>query len=274
MLLKLTSLAILFSLAYIYTGCKRPDLPANQPISTELGPTSDTITSIKVGLIDLSERVDTWDVYRLLNDFAKNDEIKALLLRLQTNVDSYGLGYAFFNEFKKFGQEKLVVALIEDSCLETCYYIALGASYIVASPTAAIGLIGIQMNIPRYNNVKINSEKRTADLHLNVLYKGSYKSMLDPHGPELTTAQKDHLETMMQDFYDQFCQDAAERRNLSLDSREHWANGKHFSGRRAVQKDLNLVDVIGSYSDALELIKKHVFEKEGIDGEIVLIKDL
>lgn len=228
---------------------------------------------IRVALIDLTSQFTAWDIYSDLRTYLADKSIKAILIQLQGSGDSLGSAYTLFNELKKAGTQKPIVAMIEESCLEACYYIAAGADKIVASPTASVGLIGAQVTIPRYHNVRINNEHKSADLNVTLISAGAFKTMLDPNSGELTPDQKKHVEQIAQDLYDQFCEDMAQARKLSPEHKDQWANGKHYTARRALHSEINLVDKVGSFSDATDLIKILLKERgHKADGEIVLVK--
>jgi protease-4 len=70
------------------------------------------------------------------------------------------------------------------------------------------------------------------------------------------------MQGVLDDTYEQFVADVAQSRAIPVANANEWADGKIFSGRQALQ--LNLIDELGSSSNALRAIK----EKAQIEGEI------
>lgn len=230
------------------------------------------IEKIPIGLIDLTAPANAWDTFLTLRAFLADETIKAVIVKLQGEGDSLGGAFTIFNEIKYLARSKPVVAMIDESCLERCYYMAAGATKIIASPTASVGLIGAELSISRYTDLQLHDNDRTAHLNVTLVYQGAYKTMLNPNSGPLTPEQKKHAEEITQDLYEQFCADIAAARKLSVEHKEKWADGKYYTARYALKEGINLVDQTGSFSDALVLIKELLKEK-GInaDGEITLV---
>ena len=75
---------------------------------------------------------------------------------------------------------------------------------------------------------------------------------------------------MLDDCYNIFCSEVAESRNLSLHQQHEWAEGKIFSGNQAYK--LNLIDKIGSFSDAEDIIGCLIKKRCGkLQGKIVYL---
>jgi signal peptide peptidase SppA len=243
--------------------------PSKKKISSE---EAEQANIIPVGLLELNGNIaDTWPLIMRLHAYLKNDDIKAILIRLNGAGDALGFSYALYHELTKAQEQKPIIALIDEQCLEGCYYIASGAQFIIAAPTASIGLIGAQQTIARYRNVHLRSDHQAAEVDFTVLSQGKYKTMFDPHAGRLTPEQEALISQMLQEQYDQFCHDIAKSRHLDLNQREEWAEGRYTLGRKAVQ--VGLIDRLGSYSSALELIKELLVQRgEDAEGEIVLVK--
>ncbi len=194
-----------------------------------------------------------------LNRFFKDDAIKAVLLKIECAGSASGTGQALYNEILELKKTypKPVIVLVENICASGGYYIASAADYIVASPMALVGSIGITM--PYFFQFKEFAEYHKIK-HVP-LAAGDYKNSTNPF-TQITPEQKQMLQSVLNDSYEQFAADIAERRHLSLDTKNEWANGKIFNGRQAFK--LGLIDELGSATQAIQAIK----HKSGITGDI------
>lgn len=194
-----------------------------------------------------------------LNRFFKDDQIKAILLKIECAGSASGTGSALFQELRDLKQiyPKPVIVLVENICASGGYYIASAADYIIASPMAMVGSIGV--TIPYFFQLKDFAEYHKVK-HIP-LSAGAYKNATNPFS-NVTPEQKQMLQAMIDDSYDQFASDIAQQRNLNLDQKKEWADGLIFNGRQALQ--LGLVDELGSVSTAIKAIK----EKADIQTDI------
>lgn len=191
-----------------------------------------------------------------IDEFSKSTEIKALLIKINSPGGYSGTCHAIFNELKKFAKTRPVVAVIENAGASGAYYIAAASHSIVASPLSLVGSIGVFMELP-------NVKDLLASWHVNYQYvqSGEYKTA-GSAVKELSEKELAYLQRLSDDQYEQFISDVAECRKLSKAKHKDWADGKAFTGRQAF--DLKLVDILGSYSDAVTELKK----RAKIDGEI------
>jgi protease-4 len=214
----------------------------------------------KVGVLPIKGVLyDSAYYTKQLNTFFKDDQIKAILLKIESPGSAAGTGQAIYNEIVELKKEyaKPVIALVENVCASGGYYIACAADHIISSPMAVVGSVGSAF--PYFFNVKGALE------HVKVKYvplaAGAYKNSTNPF-TETTTEQKQMLQEVLDDSYDLFAQDVATQRNLSVATKDEWANGKIFNGRHAMR--LGLVDELGSSTQAIKAIK----ERAHIEGDI------
>lgn len=195
-----------------------------------------------------------------LHEYLKDPNIEAILLIFVTNIHTQrGQASLFFNELQRAKKQKPIIALIIDSCTDSCFYSAAGASYIIASPVSTIGNIGVYLPIERHSNVRQNGAQ-TGDVKTKIFYKGKYKLMTDPLAEDLTDDQQKHIDSFLQDAYDQICEDIATARHLDVKKASEWADGKVFNGKKAVT--VGLLDKTGSFSDAQDTIKSILAQKK------------
>lgn len=194
-----------------------------------------------------------------LHTFFSNNDIKAILLNIESCGGAAGTGQAVAHEIlalkKKF--PKPVIALTENMCASGAYYIASATDYIISSGQALIGSIGSY--IPHL--FQLNGFLQKHDIGYALIKSGTYKAITDPF-VAMSDEDKAHLQTVVDNSYEQFIEDIAHNRKLALQNASIWADGKIFTGKQA--KELNLIDELGSASQAIAYIK----DKQLIDGDI------
>jgi len=214
----------------------------------------------KIGLLTIKDCINDATVYaRELKKFFEKDEIKGILIKMDCPGGAAGASQALFNEIKELKKQHLkpVVVWVQNLCASGGYYIASAADHIITTPSAFIGSIGAYIPQPQL-------KKFIEQFHASYLAvtAGSYKTAGHPL-LDLTSAQQEMLQSLVDDTYAQFTQDVAEQRpQLTLETVKTWADGKIFTGRQALS--LGLVDGIGSQVT----VEKYFKEKLIIEGDI------
>jgi protease-4 len=183
-----------------------------------------------------------------IREFHKDETIKALLLKIDCPGGLPGSAQAIFNELQYFKKDKPIVTLTENICTSAAYYIAAASNCIIAPASALVGGIGVFLQIP---NVKELLEHWK--ITFQFIQKGEYKTAGSPLKDQ-TPAELTYLQGLADGNYVQFTKDVATSRNILLKQEKIWANGKVFLGTEG--KRLGLIDVIGSYQEAEDAIKK------------------
>jgi len=210
----------------------------------------------RVGVVKVEGVIsDTHDIIEHLNQFDKDDSIKAIVLR----IDSPGGGvaasqeiYAAVVDIKK---KKKVVASMGSLAASGGYMIACAADKIVANPGTITGSISAIMH---FANVEELLKK--VGLKASVVKSGKYKDIGSPVR-EMTTEEKKLLQELVDDIYDQFLDMVAQNRNIPKENVRDIADGRVFTGRQAHK--LGLVDYLGDIGYAVTLAG----EMSGIKGK-------
>lgn len=221
-----------------------------------------TTPKTQIGYLNVNGLISDSSFYvQTIQKFLKSTSIKALLVKIDSPGGLPGTSQNIFSELKKFKEKKPVVAFIENMGTSGAYNVAIASNYIIASPSALVGSIGVWLQIPP--NVKGLAENWK--IQFRTIQSGKYKTSGSPF-KELTPEERAHLQEVSDDSYNQFVKDVAQSRGLSVKDHQAWADGKVFTGNQAFK--LKLIDKIGSQQDALDRLKKEAM----IEGEIKLIK--
>jgi len=210
----------------------------------------------KVGVIEIFGVIaDSRQIIKQLHDFRDNDNIKAIVLRVDSPGGGVGPSQEIHDEVKKVDAVKPVVVSMGSVAASGGYYIAAAAREIVANPGTITGSIGVIMEFTNFRELldKIG-------LSSVVVKSGEFKDIGSP-AREMTVKEKAILQDLIDDVHSQFVASVAEGRHLDTEVVRSIADGRIFSGRRAME--IGLVDAMGN----LEVAVQRAAELAGIDGE-------
>jgi protease-4 len=198
----------------------------------------------KVAVLPISGLItDSEATIEQLKKFAKDDSVKAIVVRLNTPGGGVGPSQEIYEEVRKLRGKKVVVASMGALAASGGYYIACGADKIFANPGTITGSIGVIM---QFVNVKDLIEK--IGLKGYVIKSGSFKDTGSPVR-EMTPEERKLLQGLIDNVYSQFVNAVVEGRKLPREDVLAIADGRVLSGEQA--KELGLVDVLGNQEDAV-----------------------
>jgi len=194
-------------------------------------------------------------------EFGKNDDIKALLVRIDSPGGGVAASQEIYEELKKVSdQGKPVIASMGSLAASGGYYVACGADAIVANPGTLTGSIGVIMRFAQAEELL-----RKIGVGYEVVKTGEYKDIGSPSRP-LTADERVLLTELLDDVYDQFVSVIVTERDLDREFVESFADGRLLTGRQAYE--MGLVDSLGDLEDAIMLAG----EMAGIDGKPVIVR--
>ena len=223
-------------------------------------PTSDLSFSEKIGVIPIEGAIfDSHETLSQLLRFREDKKIKVIVLQINSPGGAVGPTQEIYREVRKTMETKKVVASLGGVAASGGYYIAAAADKIVANPGTITGSIGVLMEFMRFEDLldKIG-------IKLEVLKSGEFKDIGSPHR-ELTKRDREIIDSLIADIQGQFVEAVANGRGLPLEKVNKIADGRVFSGAKA--KELELVDVLGNFQDAVDVAK----DMAGIKGDATLV---
>ncbi|MBD3231073.1 signal peptide peptidase SppA [Candidatus Dependentiae bacterium] len=219
------------------------------------------IPRTKVAKLNIKGIINSSTFYiKKMEKFLNDNEIKALLINVDSPGGLPGSSQAIFNAIKTFKKEKPVVIFSENVCASGAYYFAAAADYIITSPSAMIGSIGVLAQIPNIKGLLYDWKIKFENIQ-----SGKYKTAGSPI-QDLNKYEEEYLQEISDQAYKQFINDVAQSRNLNSDDYKKWADGKIFLGTEALK--LKLIDQIGGFQDAVKKIK----ELAKIETEIKFVR--
>ena len=225
-------------------------------VASFMGRSTNFAIGDKIGVIEVFGVIaDSRQVIEQLHDFRDNDSVKALVLRIDSPGGGVGPSQEIYDEVKSVDAIKPVVVSMGSVAASGGYYIAAPAREIIANPGTIIGSIGVIME---FTNVEELLDK--IGLNSVVVKSGEYKDIGSPTR-EMTAAEREILQDLIDDVHSQFVESVADGRNMEEAVVRSIADGRVFSGRRAME--IGLVDGMGN----LEVAIQRAAELAGVDGE-------
>lgn len=227
----------------------------------------------KIGVLKLQGEISSSEqLVKTMYRFAKDPSIKGVLLVINSGGGAPGASEMLRCEIQKLSSTKPVVVLIENICASGAYLAAVGADWIIAPSKAEVGSIGVVSLIERYDDTEVKNNGFKAKSYYEFFKAGKYKALTSPYHGEMTDDEIVYWQTLLEKGYENFAQTVAAWRNLSLDDKEVWAEGKIFWGYEACQ--LGLIDQEGGYTDALEKIKELIQNRGGdaVADELIFVE--
>jgi protease IV len=175
--------------------------------------------------------------------------VKAIILRINSpggGAIAAGEIYEALKYAKE--KEKVIIASIGNVGASGGYYIAAGADKIVADPSSITGSIGV---IGYFTKISDLLEK--LDIEVDVIKEGKHADMFSGLR-DLTTEEVAAINELQAESYNEFIDAVAAGRDLTTAEVKEAAQGKIYTGEQALE--LDLVDQLGGFSDAIELAKK------------------
>jgi protease IV len=217
----------------------------------------------KIGVVDLEGVILTpKQVVSQLKKFADDSSIKAIILHINSPGGGVAASEEIYREVKRIRDEKKkrIVASIETVGASGAYYVASATNKIYADRGSIVGSIGVIAEWVNYGELL-----RWAKLKDITMKAGEFKDTGSPTR-EMTPAEREYLQSLIDNMHTQFIQAVAEGRHTKAEEIRPIANGKVWTGEQAYS--MKLVDQIADFESAVKDTAKSV----GISGEPTLVK--
>lgn len=214
-----------------------------------------------VGLVEIRGMIaDSREPIRQLRHFLKKDNVKAVVLRIDSPGGVVGPSQEIHDEVRKLARSKKVVVSMGSLAASGGYYIAAPATVIYANPGTITASIGVLI---KFSNIEGLLDK--VGIKSTTIKTGPFK---DAGSPERQLSEQDRamFQAVIDSTHDQFVRAVAEGRKLPIEHVRRIADGRVLSGEQA--KALRLVDKLGNLQDAIE----EAGRLAGISGEPQVIQ--
>src|SRR6266436_5209261 len=223
-----------------------------------------SITSFgdKIGVVDLEGVIlSPNEVVDQVKKFGDDDSIKAIIIHVNSPGGGVAASEEIYREVKRVRDEKhkKIVASIETVGASGAYYVSSATNKIYADNGSVVGSIGVIAEWVNYGDLM-----RWAKLKPEVLKVGQFKDTGDPTR-ELTPAERQYMQGLIDNMYGQFVQAVADGRHAKVADIKSIADGRVWTGEQALS--MHLIDQIGDFRTVVLDTAKSV----NISGEPVLV---
>jgi len=198
---------------------------------------------------EVSRGLDTEDIVRTLSEYRDDPAIRAVVLRINSPGGVVAPTQEIATAVRRLREaKKPVVASLGSVAASGCYYVAVAADRIYASPGTLTGSIGVVMQL-----ANVEGLLKKVGVEYVVVKAGAYKDVGNFARP-MTPEERRILQSLLDDVYDQFIGAVAEGRGLDPQTVRSFAEGRIYSGRQA--QGLKMVDDLGGLDDAIDAAAK------------------
>ncbi len=188
------------------------------------------------------------ETVRTLKKFSKQEDVKAIVLRVDSPGGVVGASQEIHDAVKEANQKKPLVVSMGNVAASGGYYVSAPARKIVATPGTITGSLGV---IAQY--FMVGELLKKAHLQWEVIKAGKVKDIGSPFR-KMTDEERKILSHMTEDIHEQFIEAVATGRKMKVDDVRNLADGRVVSGRQA--QKLGLVDELGGLERAIEIAAK------------------
>jgi len=185
-----------------------------------------------------------------------DNKVKAVVLRINSPGGSSLASDIIYREVVLTKKVKPIIASMSDVAASGGYYIAMACDTIVAHPNSITGSIGVFGVLPNIQPLLADKLGITVDR----VTTGKF-SDLPTITRSLTAYEKQQLQLEVNEIYADFTAKAALGRHMPVERLRRIASGRVWSGSEG--KRIGLVDVLGSYEDALKIAGARAHLKQG-----------
>ena len=221
--------------------------------STSTGVSLETETTVgaRIGIVEAKGTIgeaapagiDSDKIVKLLKKYEKDDDIKAIVLRVDSPGGAVAPSQEIHDAVKRIKARKKVVVSMGGMAASGGYYISAPADRIFAEPGTLTGSIGVI-----FLHFNVRGLLEWAKVEETTLKSGKYKDTLSPFRP-IQESDREEIQSISDDVYSQFVQAVAQGRGMPEARVREIAEGRIYTGKRA--KELKLVDELGGFDDAV-----------------------
>lgn len=208
------------------------------------------------------ETIGSRTVEQFLDDAMADDNIKAVVIRLDSPGGSALASEVMWQNIREFGETKPIVCSVGGMAASGGYYIASACDEIYVEPRSILGSIGVvagKMNLTGlYDLVGISVHSRSRGPNAEMLSSVS----------NFTDEEREKLTASMTLVYEQFRDRVATGRGARLNDLDAVDEGMLFTGRQCVES--GMADKLGGVDDAVKALAEQLDLKEG-EYEVMLL---
>ena len=199
--------------------------------------------------------VDNLDRSQVLSKLAEDDAVKALIVRIDSPGGTVVGGEELYRQLQAVAKDKPVAAVMREIATSAAYMVALGSDRIIAREGSITGSIGVIVQ-----TTDITELLESIGIKPEAIKSSPLKAQPNPLEP-LTPEAREAVQALIAEIYEMFVSLVAERRALTPEQARDLADGRVFTGKRALE--LGLIDALGGEAEARQwLIDAHSLDPD------------
>lgn len=211
------------------------------------------------GTIGLGQGVDSERIMRVIRRYRARKDMKAVVVRIDSPGGAVAPSQEIYDEIRKLAAQKTVVCSMGSVAASGGFYIAMACPTIYAEPGTITGSIGV---ITQFPNLKGIADRLS--FRMETITSGKMKDSGNPFR-DMQPEERDYWKRLVTEVSEQFIDAVAAARHLPKEQVQASADGRVFTGKRALE--LKLIDNLGSFQDAVAA----AMSKAGLQGDPRLV---
>ena len=199
--------------------------------------------------------LDSKDILAKIEE-AQKPHIKGVLFVIDSPGGGVSPSIEIAYAIKRLRAKKPVVAYAAGTLASGSYYASIWANKIIANPGSTVGSIGVI-----FEGANLQALLQKIGVAPQVVKAGKYKEVGTPFR-EWSKEEKEELQRLINNTYQQFISDVAKARGLDLHNEDKWAQAHIFTAKEA--KEVGLIDSVGTIYEAKETLQKLAKVKKAI----------
>ncbi len=201
-------------------------------------------------------------VVGVLRRLASDESVAAVVIRVDSPGGDPLAADLIWRAIRKLAERKPVVASLGDTAASGGYYVAMGATEIVAEPTTLTGSIGVVWLM-----LEVGGLLDEIGIRVEAVERGAHAGIYDPTRAR-TDDERARLRAQVEQLYRDFVEKVASSRDLETERVEAVAEGRVWTGAQA--RAHGLVDDLGGLDRAVLRARELAgLPPEGEDPEFV-----
>jgi protease-4 len=183
------------------------------------------------------EILDISDIKEEIVELIEADNIKGVLFVVDSPGGFVSESVELSELIRELNKKKPVVTYAYGSLASGSYYASIWSEHIMANKGTVVGSIGVIMD-----SLNIRELQKTIGIEPQVVKMGKYKEA-GTMSREWTKEEREELEKVMQNMYDEFVNDVAVARKLDVTKKDEFAEAHIFTAPQALT--VGLIDEVG-----------------------------
>lgn len=252
-------------------GIEKPEYVSLGEYASSLAPNAAKAAAPKVAIVyaqgDIvdgsgsDDKIYGYTLAKTIKDVAEDDDVKAVVLRVNSPGGSALASDIIWREIKLLQQKKPIIVSMGHTAASGGYYISAPADAIVADKFSLTGSIGVFGMLPSFGAAL----EKNLGVTIDGVTTNKYSSMGNGFSP-LAAQEHQALMRGVDRVYERFTSLVADGRNLKIEKVLEIAEGRVWTGVEAQQN--GLVDTCGGITAALAI----AVEKSGLGDNFQIVE--